>query len=149
MVRHCYTEETLFPNICHPRVPIRCLLRGRRIEQKYKTSLCFSAVFISYISLGNILIIRLQSNWRRWSWHVCVCLNVSVNARLTDHLTHRISLGVSHGDGTLHIGFDQHDNPLHYRVSKAGVATNPGKVKWSADIFGPTLVSVLHGPVYF
>ncbi|KAK7681824.1 hypothetical protein QCA50_015171 [Cerrena zonata] len=50
-----------------------------------------------------------------------------------------ISLGVSHGDGTLHIGFDQHDNPLHYRVSKAGVATNPGKVNWTADIFGPTL----------
>lgn len=61
--------------------------------------------------------------------------------RESDHLTDRISLGVSHGDGTLHIGFDQHDNPLHYRVSKAGVATNPGKVKWTSDIFGPTLVS--------
>ncbi|KAI0070434.1 hypothetical protein K474DRAFT_1608722 [Panus rudis PR-1116 ss-1] len=50
-----------------------------------------------------------------------------------------ISLGISHGDGTLHIGFDQHDNPLHYRISKPGVATNPKKVTWDANIFGPTL----------
>lgn len=52
----------------------------------------------------------------------------------------RISLGISHGDGTLHIGFDQHDNPLHYRVSKSGVASNPANFTWSSDIFGPILV---------
>ncbi|CAL1702651.1 unnamed protein product [Somion occarium] len=50
-----------------------------------------------------------------------------------------ISLGISHGDGTLHIGFDQHDNPLHYRVSKSGVASNPANFTWSSDIFGPIL----------
>jgi len=50
-----------------------------------------------------------------------------------------ISLGISAGDGSLHIGFDQHDNPLNYRVSKAGVATNPQKTDWSPSIFGPVL----------
>ncbi|EGO23046.1 hypothetical protein SERLADRAFT_471713 [Serpula lacrymans var. lacrymans S7.9] len=50
-----------------------------------------------------------------------------------------ICLGISHGDGTLHISFDQHDNPLNYRISTPGVATNPAGVTWSPDIFGPTL----------
>ncbi|OJT12149.1 hypothetical protein TRAPUB_11298 [Trametes pubescens] len=50
-----------------------------------------------------------------------------------------ISLGISRGDGTLHIGFDQHDNDLNYRVSQAGVATNPVGTEWSSSIFGPVL----------
>ena len=37
------------------------------------------------------------------------------------------------------MGFDQHDNDLNYRVSKAGVATNPAGTTWSADLFGPVL----------
>jgi hypothetical protein len=51
-----------------------------------------------------------------------------------------ISLGISRGDGTLHIGFDQHDNDLRYRVSRPGVATQPSAIEWSADLFGPVMV---------
>ncbi|KAI0739434.1 hypothetical protein C8Q80DRAFT_1274495 [Daedaleopsis nitida] len=50
-----------------------------------------------------------------------------------------ISLGISHGDGTLHLGFDQHDNDLNYRISQSGVATNPSGVQWSDELFGPVL----------
>ncbi|KIP05056.1 hypothetical protein PHLGIDRAFT_129115 [Phlebiopsis gigantea 11061_1 CR5-6] len=50
-----------------------------------------------------------------------------------------ISLGISRGDGTLHLGFDQHDNELRYRVSHAGVATNPASTGWNESIFGPVL----------
>ncbi|KAJ3554747.1 hypothetical protein NM688_g2946 [Phlebia brevispora] len=50
-----------------------------------------------------------------------------------------ISLGISPGDGTLHIGFDQHDNPLNYRISQPDVATRPLSIAWSPQIFGPTL----------
>ncbi|OBZ73459.1 hypothetical protein A0H81_06920 [Grifola frondosa] len=56
--------------------------------------------------------------------------------------TKRMMMGTtcfSRGDGTLHIGFDQHDNNLNYRVSQEGVATNPAKVTWSPDLFGPVL----------
>ncbi|KAF8063369.1 hypothetical protein FPV67DRAFT_1506236 [Lyophyllum atratum] len=48
------------------------------------------------------------------------------------------SLGISRGDGSLHIIFDQHDNPLHYRSSIPSVATHPKKVSWTKDIFGPS-----------
>ncbi|KAH8109066.1 hypothetical protein DFH11DRAFT_1516044 [Phellopilus nigrolimitatus] len=50
-----------------------------------------------------------------------------------------ISLGISHTDGTLHLGFDQHDNGLNYRFSRPGIATSPKNVTWSADIFGEVL----------
>lgn len=65
-----------------------------------------------------------------------------------------ISLGISEGDGTLHIGFDQHDNDLRYRVSKAGVATNPSTTKWTPEIFGPILdylpgLEALDKSIYF
>ncbi|KAH9895855.1 hypothetical protein C8Q73DRAFT_689790 [Cubamyces lactineus] len=50
-----------------------------------------------------------------------------------------ISLGISHGDGTLHIGFDQHDNNLNYRVSQSGVATKPDETAWAPSLFGPIL----------
>ncbi|EMD35763.1 hypothetical protein CERSUDRAFT_115715, partial [Gelatoporia subvermispora B] len=47
-----------------------------------------------------------------------------------------ISLGISPGDGTIHLGWDQHDNPLNYRISQVGVATNPSNVTWSPGLFG-------------
>lgn len=46
-------------------------------------------------------------------------------------------LGVCAKDGTIHLAFDHHGDPLHYRVSKKGVATRPGETKWAADLFGP------------
>ncbi|KAI0665592.1 hypothetical protein C8Q78DRAFT_986159 [Trametes maxima] len=50
-----------------------------------------------------------------------------------------ISLGISRGDGTLHLGFDQHDNNLHYRVSQPGVASNPAQTEWTPSLFGSVL----------
>jgi len=55
-----------------------------------------------------------------------------------------ISLGISQGDGTLHMSFDQHDNNLNYRISEPGIATNPTGVAWSSDIFRP-ITSYLPG----
>lgn len=54
-----------------------------------------------------------------------------------------ISLGICHNDGTIHLSFDQHNNPLNYRLSKTGVALNPTSTKWDASIFGNVTVSVL------
>jgi len=48
-----------------------------------------------------------------------------------------ISMGICPKDGTIHLAFDHHVSPLHYRVSKPGVATHPEDVKWDASLFGP------------
>lgn len=47
-------------------------------------------------------------------------------------------LGICPTDGTIHLSFDHHNHPLHYRVSRAGVATDPVGVKWTPELFGPT-----------
>lgn len=66
-------------------------------------------------------------------------------ARLTDYAfksndAHNvISMGICPGDGTLHLSFDHHVGPLHYRVSKVGVASGTAQVNWDASLFGPVL----------
>ena len=44
-------------------------------------------------------------------------------------------LGISHSDGTIHLAFDHHGEPLNYRVSQPGAATDPNNVQWNASLF--------------
>ncbi|KAF2144280.1 uncharacterized protein K452DRAFT_285520, partial [Aplosporella prunicola CBS 121167] len=53
-----------------------------------------------------------------------------------------ISIGVARGDGTLHVSFDHHCDPLRYRSSAYGVATNPEKHAWQPSLFTETLNSL-------
>ncbi|MCH5376526.1 MAG: BNR repeat-containing protein [Planctomycetes bacterium] len=53
-------------------------------------------------------------------------------------------LGICPGDGTIHLAFDHHNHPLHYRVSKRSVVSRPDGLKWEASLFGPT-TSMLDG----
>jgi len=48
-----------------------------------------------------------------------------------------ISIGICPNDGTIHMAFDHHGHPLHYRRSNKGAAINPQAVKWNASLFGP------------
>ncbi len=44
-------------------------------------------------------------------------------------------LGISHSDGTIHLAFDHHGEPLNYRVSQPGAATDPDNAQWNASLF--------------
>ncbi len=55
-----------------------------------------------------------------------------------------VVIGIATGDGTIHMAFDHHVHPLHYRVSRKGVASDPASAKWDASLFGP-VKSKLHG----
>ena len=48
-----------------------------------------------------------------------------------------ISMGICPGDGTIHLAFDHHGHPLHYRVSRKGISAKPEETAWEAAIFGP------------
>jgi hypothetical protein len=52
-----------------------------------------------------------------------------------DDAHNTISLGVSPGDGTLHLAFDHHGNDLHYRRSVTGLLTHPETATWAASSF--------------
>jgi hypothetical protein len=54
----------------------------------------------------------------------------------TNHDHNTISMGISTLDGTIHLAFDHHNNPIRYRRSVAGLATNPGSFSWTASQFG-------------
>ncbi len=49
------------------------------------------------------------------------------------------SMGICAGDGTIHLSFDHHGGKLNYRVSQKGAATEPEKVKWGPELFGPVV----------
>src|SRR5690606_27120629 len=47
--------------------------------------------------------------------------------------THNVAvIGIAPRDGTIHLSFDHHGHPLHYRVSRAGVASRPKDFPWNA-----------------
>lgn len=48
-------------------------------------------------------------------------------------------IGICAADGTLHLSFDQHVDPLHYRVTPSGVASSPAPQPWDPTLFGETL----------
>jgi len=50
-----------------------------------------------------------------------------------------ISLGICTANGTLHLAFDHHGHPLHYRVSRAGALARPRRTAWDATLFGPVI----------
>jgi len=56
-----------------------------------------------------------------------------------------ISLGICPKDGTIHISFDHHCHPLHYRVSRPGVATRPDETAWEAGLFLPVTSELERG----
>jgi hypothetical protein len=60
-----------------------------------------------------------------------------------DHNT--ICIGVCPKDGTIHLAFDHHNNPLHYRVSRKGIATHPESIQWEASLFGPIVSELEKG----
>ena len=56
-----------------------------------------------------------------------------------------ISLGITAADGTLHVAFDHHVSPLHYRKSHAGLVSDPGAATWAATSFDAATSSLVGG----
>lgn len=56
-----------------------------------------------------------------------------------------ISMGICPKDGTIHLAFDHHGHPLHYRVSAKGAAENPKGTAWDASLFGPVMSELEKG----
>lgn len=54
-----------------------------------------------------------------------------------DDAHNTISLGICPEDGSLHLAFDHHGSPLHYRRSVAGLTTSPQNTAWNAASFSP------------
>ncbi|KAF4538829.1 Dockerin type 1 [Lasiodiplodia theobromae] len=49
-----------------------------------------------------------------------------------------ISIGICAGDGTIHVSYDHHCEPLRYRFSTKGLATSPQDYVWEKSLFTKT-----------
>jgi hypothetical protein len=58
-----------------------------------------------------------------------------------------VTVGLCPEDGTLHLAFDHHVDTLRYRRSIDGVALDPTKFRWTAELFGPTISHLEEGRV--
>lgn len=75
-------------------------------------------------------------------WEKFDFLDYSLSA---DDAHNTISLGVSPGDGTLHVAFDHHDSDLHYRRSVPGLLGDPAAAVWSAESFSGVTSALVGG----
>jgi len=48
-------------------------------------------------------------------------------------------LGICGVDGTVHLSFDHHNDRLHYRLSRPGMALDPASHRWEEQQFSPVL----------
>ena len=90
-----------------------------------------------YVSFWNtakhVVVARRQLPNGSWS---AVELTDYTTSSTDDHNT--ISMGISAVDGTLHLSFDHHGVPLHYRKSIQDLVSNPIAATWIASSFGAT-----------
>jgi BNR repeat-containing family member len=89
----------------------------------------------------NVVLGRRMLPSGAWS---LVTLTDYTNTESDAHNT--ISLGVTPGDGTLHLSFDHHGGNLHYRKSVADLVTSPTAATWVASSFS-AVTSILTGNV--
>lgn len=61
-----------------------------------------------------------------------------------DDVHNTASLGIA-ADGVIHLAFDHHVHPLHYRRSRAGLAADPDHADWSTAAFTATTDALIPG----
>nr|WP_305047393.1 BNR-4 repeat-containing protein [Geofilum rubicundum] len=59
---------------------------------------------------------------------------ISLARAADNHYT--ISMGIAPGDGTIHLSYDHHNDPLRYKKSVKDLANDPENIAWSAASFG-------------
>ncbi|KAL0932774.1 uncharacterized protein CTRU02_211737 [Colletotrichum truncatum] len=87
---------------------------------------------------SNILFVNIARRLIRDSLGDWQTLTFQDYEQTADDGHNTISIGVCQGDGTIHVAFDHHCDPLRFRMSLPGVATNPEAHKWEPSLFSPT-----------
>lgn len=85
-----------------------------------------------YESNGDIVIARRNVH-KPDTWIKSVLQNYRVKS---NDRHNRITLGISEGDGVIHIAFDHHNTPqINYACTEVGVAIKPESIAWDNNTF--------------
>jgi hypothetical protein len=107
-------------------------VNGQSFQQDALTTFKDRQYAIYYDADGQVCVAR--SGQTAGSWKVMRFGDY----RFKGNDTHNVAvIGICPRDGTIHLSFDHHGHPLHYRVSRPGVALQPDKHSWSTNLFGP------------
>lgn len=68
-----------------------------------------------------------------FAWQRATLQGYEINS---DDAHNRQTIGISEGDGVIHISFDHHNRPqLNYAATAPGVASDPASVVWNNEVF--------------
>jgi len=87
---------------------------------------------VYYNMTRNVCIARRKMPVGAWEEVVLPYRNSANDAHNT------ISMGISAGDGRIHLSYDHHNDPLHYCYSVTGSANEPEKMPWEPATFSAT-----------
>lgn len=87
---------------------------------------------VYYNKTRNVCIARRKMPVGLWEEVVLPHRNTADDAHNT------ISMGISPGDGRIHLSYDHHNDNLRYSYSVTGSANNPDEMPWQASSFSAT-----------
>ena len=119
--------------LCFTRGTWGIAINGQSFQQDALTS--FNGFqYATYYDWGRRLCVA-RKNEKAGDWEVIHFADYQFKG----NDSHNVAvLGLCARDGTIHLAFDHHGSPLHYRVSKPGVALKPEKYSWEAGLFERT-----------
>jgi hypothetical protein len=107
-------------------------LSGQAFQQDMLLSYKGYQYTVYYNATRNVCIARRKLPLGEWREIVLPYQNSA------DDSHNVISLGICRNDGTIHLAYDHHNDPLHYSRSVIGLANSPETMKWNAGQFGET-----------
>src|SRR5688572_12601773 len=107
-------------------------VNGQTFQQDAVTTYRNHQYATYYDAAGRVCVARRASDAKEWE-----VLRFG-DYQFKGNDSHNVAvIGICPRDGTIHLSFDHHGHPLHYRRSRAGVALQPEKFAWSTNLFGP------------
>lgn len=120
-----------------PSGPFGTCINGQTFQQEALVS-CRGFQYAVYFADGGVLAVA-RRQLPKGSWETIRFADYAIHH---DDVHNVAVIGICEEDGTIHLSFDHHGHPLHYRRSVPGVALRPEEFAWEASLFGP-ITSVL------
>ena len=148
-----YVESGILPSeILIDKMALTCNqgIYGNIINgQSFQQDAVFSHRGWQYVAYYNnqrkLCIARRQINKSFWEILELAGYKFSAVPAFDNDTHNSISMGYCINDGTIHLAFDTHANPLNYSYSVKGLLTNPNQYKWDSSLFSPVLNSLQFG----
>ncbi|KAH8845723.1 hypothetical protein MCOR29_005070 [Pyricularia oryzae] len=118
----------------------KCLLNGAAFQQDAVVSLAGWQYAVFYSPLPGseepVFVHVARRKLPASAWEVLVLQDYP---QTVDDGHNTVQMGICVGDGTIHLSYDHHCDVLRYRQSVQGLAINPERFTWNAELFTPTL----------